>query len=178
MYNRSFMIFKFRALSGEVEDFARDYEISSESTLFDLHQLIREDLNYDPAQMASFFTVDHDWNKLREFTLFDMGDENDSNHEAPVAMDAVTLNSIIEEKNQRLLYVFDIFNDRGLFMEVLDRKNAEEGMESPAVTFSIGDAPFQIEIPKSSGSVYDDVMDDFNDFESYEEYDTRYDDEY
>lgn len=170
------MIFKFRALSGENEEFARDYEVASDSTLLDLHQLIQSDLKYDPAQMASFFTVDHGWNKLREFTLFDMGEEGESSADAPMVMEAVTIGSIVHEKNQRLLYTFDIFNDRGLFLEVLDIKKGVEGMVYPAVTLSVGEPPFQIEIP--SESVYDDMMEDFNDFESYEEYDTRYEDEY
>jgi hypothetical protein len=172
------MVFKFRALSGEVENFARDYEISDQNTLFELHQLIQSDLAYDASQMASFFLVDHGWNKLREFTLFDLGEEADDMEDAPVAMDVVTLKEVVKEKNQRLLYTFDIFNDRSLFFEVLEHKKAEEGVKYPIVTYSMGDAPFQIEIPKNEGSVYDDVMEDFNEFESYEEYNERSDDEF
>jgi Plasmid pRiA4b ORF-3-like protein. len=171
------MILKFRALSGENEGFARDYEISEKSTLLDLHSLIQHDLGYDPSQMASFFTVDQDWAKLREFTLFDMGETNDDKMLAPISMEAVPLESIVHERNQRLLYNFDLFNDRGLFLEMLERKDPEVGVDYPAVSFSLGDAPFQIEMPGDENA-YEDMMSDFNDFESYEDYDQRYEDEY
>jgi hypothetical protein len=172
------MVFKFRALSGDVENFARDYEISEENTLFDLHQLIQSDLNYDSAQLASFFKVDHDWNRLREFTLFDLGEEADDIVDAPVPMDVMTIKELIEEKNQRMLYTFDIFNDRSLFLEVLEHHKAVPGVTYPIVCYSAGEPPFQIEIPQESASIYDDVMEDFEEFESYEEYNDRSDDEF
>lgn len=171
------MILKFRALSGDVENFARDYEISEDSTLYDLHELIQQDLDYDPSQMASFFTVDHGWNKQREFTLFDMGEQELNGEEVPLAMEAVRLGDIVVEKNQRLLYNFDIFNDRGLFLEVMDKVKAAPNIDYPIASFISGDAPHQIEIPKDE-NVYEDIMADFESFESYEDYDQRYEDEY
>lgn len=173
------MVFKFRALSDDVENFARDYEISEENTLFDLHRLIQADLKYDSSQMASFFSVDHEWNKLREFTLFDLGEEADDLENAPVAMDVVTIKELVKEKNQRLLYVFDIFNDRGLFLEVLEVKKTDPSAVYPFVAFSEGAAPCQIaDVVDGEESVYDDIMEDFNDFESYEDYNDRSDDEF
>jgi uncharacterized protein YfkK (UPF0435 family) len=173
------MVFKFRALSGDVENFARDYEISEENTLFDLHQLIQSDLNFDSSQMASFFAVDHEWNKLREFTLFELGEEADDMEDAPVPMDVMTLKELVKEKNQRLLYTFDIYSDRSLFLEVLEHKKAEAGVKYPIVTYSVGEPPFQIDnVSEEDSSIYDDVMEDFDDFESYEDYNERLDDEF
>ncbi|MEG1635850.1 MAG: hypothetical protein RR388_09495, partial [Rikenellaceae bacterium] len=67
------MIFKFRMLSDEDENFLRDYEISYDATLKDFHSLICDDIKYDPEQMCSIFLCNDRWMKLREFTLFDMG---------------------------------------------------------------------------------------------------------
>jgi hypothetical protein len=172
------MVFKFRALSGDVENFARDYEISEENTLLDLHQLIQSDLNFDSSQMASFFFVDHEWNKQREFTLFEIGEEADDIEDAPVPMDVVTIKEVVKDKNQRLLYTFDIYNDRSLFLEVLEHKKVDLDISYPIVTYSTGDAPCQIEEGGEDSSIYDDVMEDFNDFESYEDYNERSDDEF
>lgn len=172
------MVFKFRVLSGDSDGFARDYEISDDCTLWDLHDHIQDDLGFDSDQMASFFTVDDDWNKLQEYTLFDMGEESDSSISIPIAMDRAVLSNILLSKNQKLLYTFDIFNDRGLFLDLIEIKNAEKGIVYPITTFAIGDGPAQIEIPKGDTSVYDDVMEDFDDFESYEEYNDRSDDEF
>lgn len=172
------MVFKFRALSGDVDSFARDYEISEENTLFDLHQLIQSDLNFDSSQMASFFSVDHEWNKLREYTLFEIGEEADDMEDAPVPMDVVTLKEVVKEKNQRLLYTFDIYNDRSLFLEVLEHKKLDPGVKYPIITYSVGEPPFQIENASEEDSIYDDVMEDFNDFESYEDYNEHSDDDF
>ena len=40
------MVYKFRLLSDEVEDFRRDIEIDSDATFLDLHKAILESVNY------------------------------------------------------------------------------------------------------------------------------------
>ena len=85
------MVFKFRMLSDENDRFVRDYEVMYDMSLADFEGFIREDLEYDPA-MTSFFTADDRWNKLREFTLEDMGDMGE---EAPVPMASVVLGQLM-----------------------------------------------------------------------------------
>ena len=78
------MILKFRMLSDENDNFVRDFEVSHEMTLADFHNFIIESLGYDQC-MASFFVADNHWNRLREFTLMDMGD-GEMMEEAPMSM--------------------------------------------------------------------------------------------
>ena len=52
------MIYKFRLLSDEVEDFRRDIEIDSDATFHELHKAILEATGYNDDQMTSFFLCD------------------------------------------------------------------------------------------------------------------------
>ena len=52
------MIFKFRMLSDENDNFLREYEVPYDMTLLELHRFICRDLKYDPDNMVSFFLSD------------------------------------------------------------------------------------------------------------------------
>ena len=49
------MVYKFRLLSDEVEDFRRDIEIDSDATFMELHEAILKSAGYPDDQMTSFF---------------------------------------------------------------------------------------------------------------------------
>ena len=65
------MVFRFRMLSDENDNFVRDYEVLYDTTLLDFHNFILRSLEYEDC-MASFFTADDRWEKQREFTFMDM----------------------------------------------------------------------------------------------------------
>ena len=109
------MVFKFRMLSDENDRFVRDYEVMYDMSLIEFEEFIREDLEYDPA-MTSFFTADNRWNKLREFTIEDMGDMGE---EAPVPMASVVLGQLMHHNRDRLIYQFDMFGDRAYYLELI-----------------------------------------------------------
>ncbi|MEG1886441.1 MAG: hypothetical protein RR182_09270, partial [Alistipes sp.] len=117
------MVFQFRMLSDENDNFVRDYEVLYDMTLLEFHQFILHTLEYE-ACMASFFTADKLWEKLREFTLVDMG-ENTEN--APLPMETVTLGQIIHKIGDRLIYLFDLFGDRAYFLELTGVSAAVKG---------------------------------------------------
>ena len=71
------MIYKFRLLSDEVDDFRRDIEISADATFKELHTAILESVNYPDDQMTSFFICNDRWIKEVEITLEDMGSRSD-----------------------------------------------------------------------------------------------------
>jgi len=93
------MVFRFRMLSDENDNFVRDYEVPYDMTLLDFHNFILRSLEYEEC-MASFFTADERWEKLREFTLMDMDDGSEG---APAAMESVTLGQIIHNNRDRLI---------------------------------------------------------------------------
>lgn len=155
------MIFKFKALSIEDENFVRDFEINYDATLHDLHNFICENLGYDNEEMASFFLSDKGWSKLQEFTLIDMLDSG-YDEEGPMSMDSIILGQIIREKHQRLIYTFDLLNDRALYIELIETHKGNPELEYPLVTLSEGEAPEQYgEEPE--GSIFSEMMGDFED---------------
>ena len=69
------MIYKFRLLSSEKDDFVRDFEVSSDQTFYDLHLVIQYNCHYDTSQIASFYLCNSDWEKENEITLFELSEE-------------------------------------------------------------------------------------------------------
>lgn len=164
------MVFRFRMLSDENDNFVRDYEVLYDMTLLDFHNFILQTLEYEDC-MASFFTADDRWEKQREFTIVDMGDGTE---DAPVAMESVTLGQVIHNRRDRLIYLFDLFGDRAYFLELTGAFEAETGASYPREIYAQADAPDQYDPSKTrvgdEGSIFGDVMSEFNDFEGDENY--------
>lgn len=131
------MVYKFILLSDEDELFIREFEFLESQHLMDFHNLIQEELEFDKSQMASFFMATDNWEKEEEFTLLDMGTGSS-------IMEDAIFEDIIFRKNQKLLYVFDFFNDRSLFIEYIGETKEIEGREYPICTNSKGLPPKQV----------------------------------
>ena len=157
------MIYKFRLLSDEVEDFRRDIEIDSDATFYDLHKAILKATNYKDDQMTSFFICDDKWEKEREITLEEMGNRFDEDN---WTMRDTVIGDMLEEEKQRMLYVFDPLSDRVFFIELSKIKYGENIAEA-ICTKSIGDAPVQTldfdEMMKKNNSSIINETDDFDD---------------
>lgn len=161
------MVYKFRLLSHEIKDFVRDIEIKGNQTFFDFHKAIQDDLNYDSSQIASFFLTNQLWEKEQEFILFDMSDVPNA---ALIAMDRARLRDYIKDPKQRLIYIFDIFNERGVFIELVDTQEEVRYSDYPAVVFSKGAAPQQILFGnRDFGTIIEDDNSTFNFNDQYDE---------
>lgn len=165
------IVFRFRMLSDENDNFVRDYEVLYTSTLLDFHHFILSTLEYEDC-VASFFTADSHWEKLREFTLMDMGDES---AEGPKPMDSVTLGQVIRNQGDRLIYLFDMFGERAYFLESTGAYQAVKGAKYPREIYAQEDAPDQYDAAKNpiagDGSIFGEMMGDFSDFEGGDNYD-------
>ncbi len=147
------MVFTFRVLSNEEEDFIREIEILSDQSFLAFHNTIVEACGFDHAQMSSFFISDENWDKGTEITLFDMGNETESDK---ATMENSIVSNYLNAKGQRLLYVFDFFSERAFFIELVNTLNAKSAnIDYPACTYSEGTAPQQIQI--------DDLLNDLPD---------------
>ncbi|MDH6304406.1 hypothetical protein M2459_001139 [Parabacteroides sp. PF5-5] len=109
------MIFRFLIVSDEVDEFIREIKIDSEATFLDLHNAIVDSVKYDKNQMASFFICDDDWSKKTEITLIDMGA---SSEEDSYIMEDTRLEELLEDEEQKMLYVFDYLTERAFFIEL------------------------------------------------------------
>ncbi len=131
------MIFNFRIVSDEVDNFRREIKIDADSTFLDLRNAICDSVGYDKQQMHSFFVCEDGWEKGKEITLEDMG--SDSSEDVYI-MDECVLRDFIDDDGQRLIFVFDYLTDRSFFMEM---KNSEPGkhLKDPLCTVSMGVPP-------------------------------------
>lgn len=145
------MVYKFVLLSDEDESFVREFEFLDSHTLMDFHNMIQEELEYDKSQMASFFLATDSWEKEEEFTLFDMGTGSST-------MESAILDEIIFKKNQKLLYVFDFFNDRALFVEYTGEAKENEDKDYPLCTNSKGIPPKQVVFGSRSRTLYNNIV--------------------
>jgi hypothetical protein len=145
------MVYKFVLLSDEDESFVREFEFLDTHNLMDFHNLIQEELEFDKSQLASFFMATDNWEKEEEFTLFDMGTGSST-------MESAILEDIIFRKNQKLLYVFDFFNDRALFIEYTGEVKEQEGKELPICTNSKGIPPKQVIFGSSNRKLYNNIV--------------------
>jgi hypothetical protein len=157
------MVYRFVLLSDEDELFIREFEFLENQNLMDFHNLIQEELEFDKSQMASFFMATDNWEKEEEFTLLDMGTGSS-------IMEEAVFEDIIFRKNQKLLYVFDFFNDRSLFIEYIGETKEIEGREYPNCTNSKGLPPKQVVFGGPARKVFNNfvVTDDEEDVEADE----------
>ncbi|MBR2638641.1 MAG: hypothetical protein IKD40_07365 [Bacteroidaceae bacterium] len=169
------MIYKFRLLSDEVENFRRDIEIDSEASFHDLHKAILEAVNYPDDQMTSFFLCNDNWIKEVEITLEDM---NSLSEEESYVMSDTIIGDLIEEEKQHLVYVFDPLGDRVFFME-LSKIEFGKDLDAPRCVKSVGDAPQQVldfdalmsKNPIAATTGGEEFMDDFYGNDGYNDED-------
>ncbi len=170
------IIFKFRMLSDENDHFVRDYELSSEMTLLELHNFLLESLEYEPC-IASFYTADQKWERLAEFTAEDMGaDPIDDDNIPTIPMEGVKLSEILTHIHDRLIYLFDMFGNRAYYMELVEASQVPSGENYPREVFAHATAPDQYDPSENveDASIFDEMMGDFGDYDGDEAYDDEY----
>lgn len=168
------MIFNFRIVSDEVDNFRREIKIDADMTFFDLHNAICESVNYDKHQMCSFFLCDNSWEKEKEIALEDM--DFDAGQDIWL-MDEIILSDYLEDEGQRLMLVFDYMTDRAFFIELKEIITGKN-LNDPVCTFSMGTPPpqiidlaeFEAKIDaKASTLSPDDIDEEFYGSEGYNE---------
>lgn len=133
------MIFNFRIVSDEVENFKREIKIDADATFLDLKNAICESVDFDKNQMSSFFICDDNWEKEKEITLEDMGSDSDQD---VYLMENTVLSDMIDDEGQRLMFTFDYMTDRSFFMEMKELIPGKNLMD-PICSLSLGKAPQQ-----------------------------------
>ncbi|MBD5179980.1 MAG: plasmid pRiA4b ORF-3 family protein [Bacteroidales bacterium] len=133
------MIYNFRIVSDEVDNFRREIQIDADMTFADFKNVICDSVGYDKNQMCSFFLCDNNWDKEREITLEDMG--SDSSEDVYLMEDTI-LSDFIEEEGQRLMFTFDYMTDRSFYIEMKEIITGRT-LKDPLCTMSRGVPPAQ-----------------------------------
>ena len=133
------MIYNFRIVSDEVENFKREIKIDADASFLDLKNAICDSVDYAKNQMSSFFICSSNWEKDKEITMEDMGSDSS---EDVYLMEDTLLSDLIDDEGQRLLFTFDYMTDRSFFMEMKKLEPGRNLME-PICSLSLGKAPAQ-----------------------------------
>jgi hypothetical protein len=145
-------------MSDESDNFRRVITIDASATFLDLNDAILRSANYTNDQITSFFICNAGWEKEQEITLIEM--DTTSEFDNLVMGDTVLEDLLIDEK-QKLLFVFDIINDRALYItlsKIITGKNQDEAQ----CIKSEGKAPKQILDPETYAVNNDTVISDEN----------------
>ena len=130
------MIYRLRVIldNDTKEDILRDVEINKNSNLTDLHELILLAFNFSADQMASFYTVDEDWNQINEISLMNFDESTDS-------MDSILIGNILNNQNTKLLYIYDFMNMWTFYVELIEEAQEINNILYPRIIFSVGNVP-------------------------------------
>ncbi len=129
------MVLKFRLISDEQDDFVRDFEILAEQTFFKLHMAIQENLHYDKSQIASFFICSENWEKEQEISLFELTEEESA---CVLTMENTIIKDHMFELHDKMIYVFDVFNERMFFIELFEKLEKEPSIKYPNCSLEEG----------------------------------------
>ena len=130
------MIYRLREIldNDTKEDILRDVEIDKNSNLTDLHELILLSFNFSADQMASFYTVDEDWNQINEISLMNFDESTDS-------MDSMLIANVLNNQNTKLLYIYDFMNMWTFYVELIEEAEEINNILYPRIIFSVGNVP-------------------------------------
>ena len=130
------MIYRLRVIldNDTNEDILRDVEIDKNSNLNDLHELILLSFNFSADQMASFYTVDEEWNQINEISLMNFDESTDS-------MDSILIANILNNQNTKLLYIYDFMNMWTFYVELIEEAQEINNILYPRIIFSVGNVP-------------------------------------
>lgn len=165
------MIYRIGLLSNEVDDFKMEIEAEATTTFKELNDLIINKLKYSTNEMTSFFSCDDEWKRYQEITLIEMDSSSDVD---TYVMENTTLEEFMQDEGDRMLFIFDTLNDRGLYMSLREIKSGT--LKKAKCTKLTGRIPKQVKMEdlftldnkKGGRSILDDDMygeDGYNDDE-------------
>ena len=133
------MVYTFRLVSDEVDNFRREIQIDSEATFLKLRDAICESVGYDKNALSSFYICDEDWEREQEISLEDM--DSDSSQDVYL-MEETPLDEFVKDEGQRLVWVFDYMTERSFFIE-MKKMLPYEHLQDPLCTIKVGNPPEQ-----------------------------------
>ena len=150
--------YKFRVYYDEVEDFVRDIEILSNDNFENFHKILLSSIGLDGQELASFYICDSKWNKQKEISLMDMGDDSEKEEpeyeegdeyslrsKLPISvMKDSLLKDFITDPHQHIMYEYDFLNPKVFYIELLKVLTAEEGVQYPRCTNKVKELPKQM----------------------------------
>ena len=111
------MIYRFLLASDESLGFRGEIKIDADDSFFDFHKTIMKCIEFDEVEMTSFIMCDDDWRRKQEITLAEI--ETDSDVDSFI-MEEEILSDWLEDEKEKLMFIFDYYNDRGFYIELAE----------------------------------------------------------
>ena len=127
------MIYRIRVILDADDDVLRDIEISSTSTLEDLHNAIIQSFGFLGNEMASFYESDENWTQGDELQLESL--------EIGINKRDEILNTVLTFSKPKLIYVYDFLNLWTFYVELKEEGVTLPGVKYPNLIHSQGDVP-------------------------------------
>lgn len=167
------MLLKIVFICDEVEDFLREITIDADASFLDLNRAILKSCDYTDDQVTSFYTCNEDWEPKDQITREDMGID-DTDRDVYI-MESVSLRALIHDEGQKLIYVFDTFNDRVFYLKVTSFITGKTQKDA-VCTRSKGQAPKQLSDPVANPTTSkqadsDNSIGDDNDYFGSDDFD-------
>ena len=158
---------KLRVILESKEDVIRELIIDENLNLEYLHKSIIQNFQLNEFEMASFYQTDSNLNLGIEISLFDTSEKAGDT----LVMNQVSINSLLHSSEKQLIYVYDFLKMWRFHIQFIENKKAGEG----EVLISVGSMPneapeisFDEQKQKEEFDPYEDVFDDFDEFNNYE----------
>ena len=162
------MVFKFRIISDKIENFVLHIDADAKNSFFDLHEAIQDECKYDPSQLATFYLADEEWDRGLEIAMFPSYSSKKTN---ALSMKNTILGDYLKEKDDKLIYIFDVLNQKSLYIE-LNEIVMEKKLNMPVVTLNRGMVPVQslanrydTDLLVADDSEFQNVFTDFGELE-------------
>lgn len=128
------MIYRYRATIPGNKIFMREYEVKAFTSLYSFSVYLINDLGFAPDQLVVFRALDKNGKVKKEYGLFDLGDGT---------MDSITIEQLVKQGLGTLEYVYDMFKDRALLLEMLSTEELFPKRAYPRLIAEKGKNPDQ-----------------------------------
>jgi hypothetical protein len=144
------MVYRFNIISDESDDFKLLITIDASASFLQLNNIILQSAGYTADQITSFFLCNSTWEKEQEITLIEMDTSSEFDN---FVMDKTIIEEMITEEKQKVLFVFDMINDRAFYMTLAEIITGKNQVKPQCIKME-GKAPKQILDPEvfSAGS--------------------------
>ena len=160
------MIYRIRIILDCKEDVIRDIEIKETCSFEDLHLLIINYFNFNKGEMASFYLSNDNWKQGDEIML-----ESFEKNSSQMIMKNTNLNTIVNEKQKKFIYVYDFLKLWTFFIEIFELSDEKKDTVYPKNIFSKGnlpkEAPEKQFIGEQKRNTYEDENLDYTNFDDY-----------
>ena len=162
------MIYRLRVIldNDTEDDIFRDIEINKKDALVEFHKSIITSFGFSNNEIASFYLSDNQWNQGEEISLFSFEDQDNK------LMSDVLINDVINNQNNKLIYVYDFLNMWTFLIELVEVAEGIKGIDYPNIIFSKGEIPEKAPEKKFESEKREIV--DGEDPESYKEDDNGF----